>query len=266
MSDHGRRSKGTPIERLHAEALLFPLAAFLCAGGWSKSDAERSFSRAFDLSLDTQGSRQIKHIGNPTPYADIVALWMRDRRFIDSSGRSRPLPFRGRASFTTLVREVSSKLDSSVALSVLTHFRNVRRTANGRYKLVSPFFRAYSEKSLAFEPMANFLSDASDTLGRILRRKERSRTAELFWRTAETSNLSEAGAKLFFSFSKERTLAFVNEIDEWLAAYSARTTSSSRKRKNHRRVGLGVFSIFSEVERPRQKRPAGPARQTQPSE
>jgi hypothetical protein len=252
MSDRAR-SRGTPIERLRAEALLFPLAAFLCAGGWRKSDAEQCFSRAFDLSLDTQGSRQIKHIGNPTPYADIVALWLRDRRFIDSSGQSRPLPLRGRVSFTTIVREVSSKVDPSAALSVLTHFRNVRKTSSGKYKLVSPFFRAYSTKSLAFEPMANFLSDASDTLGRILRRKERSTTADLFWRTAETSNLSEARAKQFFAFSKERTLAFVNEVDEWLAGHSRRTASSSKKAKR-RRVGLGVFSIFSEPERSHPKR------------
>jgi len=241
------------MDRLRAEALLFPLAAFLCAGGWSKSDAERSFSRAFDLSLDTQGARQIKHIGNPTPYADIVALWLRDRRFIDSSGRSRPLPLQGRISFTTLVREASAKVDPHAALSILTHFRNIRRTKSGKYKLVSPFFRAYSAKSLAFEPMANFLSDASDTLGRILKRKERSRTADLFWRTAETSDLSEARAKQFFAFSKERTLAFANEIDEWLEAHKRRSTGSSKKGQR-RRVGLGVFSIFSGLEPPHLKK------------
>jgi hypothetical protein len=253
MSDPETRQRA-PVDRLRAEALLFPLAAFLCAGGWTKTDAELSFSRAFDLSLGAGGGRQLKHIGNPTPYADIVALWMRDRRFIDSSGCPQLLPLQGRISFTTLVREVSSKIDPQAAMSVLTHFRNVRRTGSDKYKLVSPFFRAYSAKSLAFEPMANFLSDASDTLGRILKRKERSRTADLFWRTAETSNLSEAGAKQFFAFSKERTLAFVNEIDEWLEAHKRRSTSSSKKRQR-RRVGLGVFSIFSGLEPPPSKRP-----------
>jgi hypothetical protein len=247
------------VERLRAEALLFPLAAFLCAGGWTKGDAERSFSRAFDLSLDTQGSREIKHIGNPTPYADMVALWMRDRRFIDSSGRARPLPLRGKISFTTLAREVSSKVNPRDALSVLTHFRNVRRAGKGTYKLISPFFRAYSPKSLAFEPMANFLSDASDTLGSILKRKARSRTADLFWRTAETSNLSEREAKQFFAFSKERTLAFVNEIDEWLAAHNRRIATSS-KTTQRRRIGLGVFSIFSGLERTHPKKTRVPRR------
>jgi len=247
-----KRAKNS-ANRTRAEALLFPLAAFLSASGWSKNDAERSFSRAFDLSLDTQGSRQIKHIGDPAPYADIVALWLRDRRFLDSGGRAKPLPLQGKVSFATLAREVESKLDPHIAISVLTQFRNIRRIGNGKYKLVSPYFRAYSSKSLAFEPMANFLSDASDTLGRILKRKEKSRGVDLFWRTAETSNLSDAGAKQFFAFSKERTLAFVNEIDEWLEAHRGHGANES-KRGLRRRVGLGVFSIFSAPKTSRPKK------------
>ena len=180
--------KKTQIDRLRADALLFLIAAFLHAGGWTKKNAARSFARAFDRSIDKQGTRQLKHIGDPTPYADIVALWMRGRRFIDRSGRPRLLPLQGRASFTALVREASPRIDPQVALSVLTHFKNVRRTPGERYKLISPFFLTCSTKSLAFEPMAYFLSDASDTLGRILKRKEQSSSAEIFWRKAENLN------------------------------------------------------------------------------
>jgi hypothetical protein len=246
MSDRPQ-SKQTPMDRARAEALLFPIAAFLCAGGWSKKDAERSFSRAFDNSLDNQGARQLKHIGNPTPYADIIALWTRDRRFIDGSGRPRTLAQQGRISFTTLVREASPKVDPLAALSVLIHFRNVRRTSSGTYKLVSPFFLTCSAKSLAFEPMAYFLSDASHTLGRILKRKDFSSSADIFWRKAENSDLSESGARKFLAFSKERSLAFANEIDDWLEAHRRRRIPTRGNHKR-RRVGLGVFSIFSPQE------------------
>jgi hypothetical protein len=252
MNDR-KRGQRTPTDRLKAEALLFPVAAFLCAGGWSKRDAEQSFSCAFDRSLDKQGTRQLKHIGNPSPYADIVSLWMRDRRFIDRSGCSRILALQGRASFATLVRTANPGADPQVALSVLTHFRNVRRTPDGKYKLVSPFFLTSSAKSMAFEPMAYFLSDASDTLGRILKRKEQSRGADLFWRKAEHSDLSEAGARRFLAFSKERSLAFVNEIDEWLEAHR-RFRSGQSKKYQSRRVGIGVFSIFSSPKRMRAKK------------
>jgi hypothetical protein len=245
MSEQASK-KRTQIDRSRAEALLFPIAAFLYAGGWTKKDAARSFSRAFEHSQDKQGMRQLRHIGDPTPYADIVALWLRDRRFIDRSGHSRILPLNGRISFTALAREANPKIDPKAALSVLSHFRNVRRTPGGKYKLISPFFLTCSTKSLAFEPMAYFLSDASDTLGRILKRKEQSRSANIFWRKAENSNLSEEAAKEFLTFSKQRTLAFVNEIDEWLEAHRRQGLLRS---SNCRRVGLGVFSIFSRLER-----------------
>src|ERR1700683_2078642 len=240
-------NKRTHIDRLRAEALLFPIAAFLYAGGWAKRDAAQCFTRAFKRLLNKKGARQLKHIGDPTPYADIVSLWIRDRKFIDSCGNSRVLPFRGKNNFTALVREACPLIDPQAALSVLTRFENVRRTRNGTYKLISPFFLTCSDKSLAFEPMAYFLSDASDTLGRILKRKAQSRGADIFWRKAENSNLSQAAARQFLAFSKERSLAFVHEIDEWLEAHQRRSSKLQRLRKA-RRVGIGVFSISSGLE------------------
>jgi hypothetical protein len=134
----------------------------------------------------------------------------------------------------------------------LTQFRNIRKNSAGQYKLLSPFFLTCSPKSVAFEPAACFLSDASHTLGRILKRKEQSKSAELFWRKAENTNLSDAEAKKFTAFSQERTLAFVKEIDEWLEAHSRRDAAAS-KRGETRRVGLGVFSILSARERAQRK-------------
>lgn len=240
-------SKRTHIDRLRAEALLFPIAAFLYAGGWAKRDAAQCFKRAFERLLDKKGARQLKHIGDPTPYADIVSVWIRDSKFIDSCGNSRVLPLRGRRSFTALVRKACPHIDPHAALSVLTRFENVRRTRDGRYKLISPFFLTCSDKSLAFEPMAYFLSDASDTLGSILKRKAQSRGADIFWRKAENSNLSQAAARQFLTFGKERSLAFVNEIDEWLEAHQRRSSKLLKLRKV-RRVGIGVFSICSGLE------------------
>ena len=246
----------TTISRSRAEALLYPMAAFLSAGGLSQNDAERSFARAFTRSLVAQGARQIRHIGNPAPYADIVARWIRDRRFIDRDGCSRPLTLKGRTSFTTLVRAASPTTAPRLALSVLMQFKNVKRLKSGKYKLVSPFFLTTSAKRMAFEPIAYFLSDASDTLGRILKRKEGSPLPDLFWRKAEDSNLSKTAINKFLAFGKERTLAFVHEIDEWLEAHRS-VKSKGLARRSSRRVGLGVFSIFSKVEPLRPRKSSG---------
>jgi hypothetical protein len=239
--------KRTYIDSSRAEALLFPIAAFLFAGGWTKKDAAHSFARAFDRLLTKKSARQLKHIGNPTPYADIVSLWIRDPRFIDRLGNPRTLTFNSKSGFTALVRKACANADPQDALSVLTHFRNVRRTHDGHYKLISPFFLTCSDKSLAFEPMANFLSDASDTLGRILKRKSQSQGSDIFWRKAETSNLPRSAEREFLAFSKERSLAFVHEMDEWLEAHQRRPKKTHHRQKA-RRVGIGVFSISSGLE------------------
>ena len=116
----------TYIDPSRAEALLFPIAAFLYAGGWTKRSAAQSFSRAFDWLVTKKGARQLKTYGNPAPYAEIVSLWIRDPKFIDKFGQARVLHLNGRNSFKTLVRKACGIVDPQDALSVLTHFRNVR--------------------------------------------------------------------------------------------------------------------------------------------
>jgi hypothetical protein len=121
---------------------------------------------------------------------------------------------------------------------------------DGRLQLTRPFFFTSSEKSMAFEPMAYFLSDASATLSRILKRRHRrhhSRTPELFWRKVESTCVSEAVAKKFTIFTTERCLLFLEELDDWLQAHSPGETNGKRK---GRRVGLGLFSIYSDLEPP----------------
>ncbi len=134
---------------------------------------------------------------------------------------------------------------AKAALSVLVRFRNIRRLKDGRYSLVNPFFYTNSDSVTAFEPIAYFLSDASATLSQILRRRNRSPQPERFWRKVETFHVSEATAKKFAAFARERSFLFLEELDDWLEAHRYTSTSNARKR---RRVGLGLFSIYSDHE------------------
>jgi hypothetical protein len=184
------------------------------------------------------------------PYADIVAAWMRRKQYLDSSGYPRILPLSGPHGFTTLVNKVSPGAKAQNVLSVLLRYRNVRRVKGGRYELVRPFFNTDSEKATAFEPIAYFLSDASATLSRILKRQRPPRCPEQFWRKVESIYVSEASATKFAAFARERSLLFLEELDDWLEAH-CRTTSGVRRR---RRVGLGLFSIYSPPETAAPKR------------
>jgi hypothetical protein len=240
-------TKKTVIDSKRATALLFPLAAFLRAGGLTQSVAQRSFASAFAKALKEPSARRFDHIGHPTRYADIVALWTRDQRFLDRDGRPRRLSMRGKRGLIALVRESSPDSSPEAVLQVFLRYGNVRKTRTGCYELVRPFFFSTRQKSMAFEPMAYFLSDASMTLGRILRRTRSSRGPEVFWRKVETVDISDAHVKEFIDYVRDRSLTFLEEIDDWLEAH--RTIRKNRTgRSARRRLGLGLFSIYSEPE------------------
>jgi len=196
---------------------------------------------AYERSYALGSARRIEHIGHPMLYADVVALWSHDARFLDSAGRPRPLALEGKDELRALIRKLDPKCDPHYVIRVLTRFGNVRRDRNGKYRLVSSLFFTSTSSSMAFEPMAYFLSDASSTLGRILRRTRRTRAPELFWRKVECSGISAENARRFVAFVRERGQDFLEEIDDWLESRATRR----RSRKRQRRVGLGLFSIDS---------------------
>jgi len=242
-ADEVRRK--TTIDRRRAKSLLNPIAAFLFAGGFTKAEALAAFSSVLDTLQKDRKNRPMEHIGHPTSYADMIATWVRDKRYVDATGRPRALRLSGRNGFTSLVRSVSPHTTAKTALSVLLRYRNIRRLKDGSYRLVNPFFYTNSDRATAFEPIAFFLSDASATLSQILRRRDRSPRPERFWRKVESFHVSDAIAKRFAAFARDRSFLFLEELDDWLEAHRDTATNNGRKR---RRVGLGLFSIYSDYE------------------
>lgn len=234
----------TRISARRAEALLFPIAAFLRAGGLNKQSAMQRLAAAFDRTDKLSGARKIEHIGRPVLYSDIVARWCHDPRFLNEMGKPRDLALKGKNQFNALVREIDPKCDPSAAMTVLVRFGNVRRAPSGAYRLVRSLFFTSTDSAMAFEPIAYFLSDASLTLGRILRRTRRTRGPALFWRKVECTGLTAASARQFVSFVSERGQEFLEEVDDWLEA-RARGAVGRGGRQKFRRIGLGLFSIDS---------------------
>jgi hypothetical protein len=235
----------TTIDTRRASSLFFPIAAFLHAGGMTNQTALDIFAVALKKVSKTSVGRKMEHIGHPTRYADIVAMWVRNKRFLDRRGWPRALRIEGRAGFAELVRSVARQADPAAVLSVLRRYGNVKRTKKGTYELIRPFFYTSGPNAMAYEPVAYFLSDASSTLSKILKRSKRWRGPDLFWQKTENARISEATAKQFTAFAKERSLVFLDELDDWLEAHSDRRRTG---RSQQRRIGLGIFSIYSDRE------------------
>jgi hypothetical protein len=88
---------------------------------------------------------------------------------------------------------------------------------------------SHASDSVAFEPIAYFLADASVTARRLLGRDHKLQDPNLFWRKVETADLSEALARRFSLFVKERSLTFLEELDDWLDAHKRASRRKNKK-------------------------------------
>lgn len=237
----GQTRRKTVIRSKQAVALLYPIAAFLHSGGMSRAQSLAALTAAIDKVYKPSRKRELEHIGTSRRYADMIATWTRKRRFLDSRGRPKALPLTGANSFSALARSAGAGGDSESALSVLTRYRNVRKLSNGRVQLVSPFFRASAGSRMAFEPIVYFLNDATSTLTHTLESTGAQTRPDSFWRKVDSAQISKVDMERFFDFAKERSLIFLEELDDWLRAHASAKYSG----KKQMRVGLGLFSIYS---------------------
>lgn len=231
----------TVISRKQAISLLYPIAAFLSSGGMDNAESLAAFAAASEYVRRSEGKPTLEHIGASMCYLDLIATWSRERRFLDSHGQPRLLSLAGQNGFAALVRSTGARQDPKKLLAVLMRYKNVRRLSDGRVQLVSPLFRASAGSRIAFEPIAHFLSDATSTLTHILKNASASKP-DLFWRTVNSIHLSNSNSRKFLDFAKERSLLFLEELDDWLEAHERPRTRNS---KGGLRVGLGLFSIYS---------------------
>lgn len=236
------RAGATKFDEKSATSLLFPIATFFRSAGLSATAAERSFDRAMRRAARLRTPRTMENIGHSTVYADVVARWRRDARFLDSAGSPRDLPLAGRNGFAALVHSIGARASAKTMLAVLSRYGNVKKLSDGKYRLINPFFFITSPSAMAFEPMASFLCDVTSTFNQIVRRSASSREPKLFWRKVESVSVPNRAIDEFITFIGHRSLTFLEEIDDWLEAHAG----DSHSRVPRRRVGLGLFSIYSE--------------------
>lgn len=231
------------IDNDRIKSLLFHTAVFLRAAGMRDAAATRLFRSVYKQSARVKNIRRFHRIRSSAHYENIVALWMRDQRFVDKAGHPRALSVEGQYSFATLVRSVNRSLDPKAVLAVFKRYRTIRRTKDGAYDLLTPYFAVSTPKIAAFEPYAHFICEASTTFGRMLLHS-RSKSMQPFWRMVDSSRLSQVASRRFMAFVRDRSQTFLEELDDWLEANARRIVRRGSKRQQVR-VGLGLFSIHS---------------------
>lgn len=233
--------KLVPPTKEVARELLEPILRFLAVSGMTQAAAKKVFDVAWQAIASEQSNVQVNRLASIETYAELVSAWTRLPDYLDRHGNPRDLALGGRKGFRTLVAAVGPSLSCELAVSVLQTYGNVTRLKSGRYRLLKPFFHVHSNSAVAFEPSARFLADASATVNCLVRQDSTIGLPKLFWRVADSQSLPEENMQPYLAFARQRSLAFLQEIDDWLQTHSGVAKSGPKIG----RAGLGVFSICS---------------------
>lgn len=243
MSNQGRPKSQQRKIKADAENLLSPVIGFMMASGMSQSDIAEIVESSIARFKEQAGSTSVGSMKLIDTYRDIISGWTTKGDYLDSQGLPRALPIGGKNGFKSLVHSVSATTNVQDVVTELQRYGNIRRQKDGKLKLLKDFLHVTSNKKLAYEPHFSFLSQACDTTGSLLKRKQLKKEIRNFWRTAEVVDLPRSDLPEFLTFARERSLTFLQELDEWLRAHSRSKKKSMRKT----RAGLGLFSFHDSI-------------------
>jgi Family of unknown function (DUF6502) len=192
---------------------------------------ERKISLSRGVSPDMGTQSRVVYI-----YSEVFRLWYRDSRYLTEEAIPKPLSLTGqRNSITSLVRQIAPDVDAVAAVNQLRLGKMVRQCADGKYvprsrgALIAglePAHNSFLINSLS-RLLLNFRTNLEAELG----------TESLISSTAEIWDLDPAAVKKFQDFSRQRGLAYLQSVDDWLHAHKAKKVVS-KGRGSAARAGL----------------------------
>jgi hypothetical protein len=161
-------------------------------------------------------------------YSEVFRLWYRDSRYLTEEATPKPLSLTGqRNSVSSLVRQIAPDADAAAMVNQLRLGKMVRQCANGKYvprsqaALIAglePAHDSFLINSLS-RLLLNFRTNLEAKLG----------TESLISSTAEIWDLDPAAVKQFQDFSRQRGLAYLQSVDDWLHAHKAKKVVNKGK-------------------------------------
>ena len=225
-------------------ALLKPIVAFLHRSGIDEAELKAEFFLALEQAGKSHKKVDITRIGPTSWCTDIVDRWLRDPAYVNLVGKPKDLPLRGKFSIAALMNAVGAKGTPTQVVAFLSKFGTVKKTAKGTYTLVKRYMNYTVPGTLPYEPNMEFLVDAvaASTRGLGLRRDEGS----MFWLRAQNEALPRKHVPEFLQYTRQRSLVFLQEVDDWLEQHASQKPPTSRQSQLMRQVGIGLFPFCAE--------------------
>jgi hypothetical protein len=191
-------------------------------------------------------SRQLRPVATGPEYytgqaARVLQLWYTDTRFSDSHGKPRELPFGGESlSFSMLVRAAGGDVPPGAVRAELCAADAVHETPDAMLK---PTKRYYVPADVGEDLLVGITHFVVPVLAGLERNTGQDRALPFIQRLAYSDRLTASTRIQFREVARERSSAFLQDVDDWL---SAQEDASDDTSVTLGRVGVGVFYFESD--------------------
>jgi hypothetical protein len=222
-----------------ATRIFKPLLNVLLAAGLDASDANEICTRHAKAYARQRKRRKLRPLPFETSLEHVVSRWSTDPTFLDGN-KPAALRYRGRTSFSSLVRLSSTRITAADALKELLRHKLVACGKDGRVRLICPFFPVRSSHAVDLELFTKMTVDFLRTHEFNFLRNPR-RGEGLFQRIAHRATTKPGLAADFNRYARQQAQLLLETMDDWLARHDLpeRKTGSGRRA----RLGLGVYVI-----------------------
>ena len=170
--------------------------------------------------------------------ARVVSGWVRDNRFLDSSGQPAVLPVEGNGvSFSELVRHFSGDMPVRAVLDELDRVGVIDHLPDGRIRLLS---RAYIPVTGEVEKLGILGTDVRDLICTIDNNITREADQRLLQRKVSYDNLPAEILPELRQLSAQKGQVLLEELDSWLSQHD-RDNNPSVSGTGRHRAGIGIY-------------------------
>ncbi len=177
--------------------------------------------------------------------ARVVSGWVRDSRFLDSSGQPAVLPVEGSGvSFSELVRHFSGDMPVRAVLDELDRVGVIDHLPDGRIRLLS---RAYIPVTGEVDKLGILGTDVRDLICTIDNNITREADQRLLQRKVSYDNLPDDIIPEFRKLSAQKGQSLLEELDDWLSQHDRDNNPSVGGTGRHR-AGIGIYYFEEELD------------------
>jgi hypothetical protein len=176
--------------------------------------------------------------GYQSKASQILSAWHHEREFLDAAGRPAALAIEGEgATFTELMRRYAPALPVIAMVKELKSAEAIEELSDGRLRALN---RTYVPRGISAERLrlwSSVLSDVANTIEHNYSRDES--TPARFERRALSLRVDRAALPEFRRLLESEGQAFLERIDDWLAAHEAAAAAPEQAI----RLGVGMYHI-----------------------